>query len=49
MEPSEYLNSNSLLTIVSDGTATTNANFIIIGLMIIILIVIAITLFRNEK
>ena len=47
MGPSDY--DNLFLAIVQDGSTTTNANFEIIGLIIIIFIVIAFTLLKNNK
>ena len=46
MGPSDY---NNFLAIVQDGTATTNANFAIIGLIIIVFVLIAFTLLKNNK
>lgn len=46
MEPSDY---NNFLAIVQDGSANVNANFAIIGLIIIIFIVFAFTLLKNNK
>ena len=47
MEPSDY--DNLFLAIVHDSSATTNANFAIIGLIILIFIIIAFTLLKNNK
>ena len=46
MGPSDY---NNFLAIVQDGSANTNANFAIIGLIIIVFALIAFTLLKNNK
>lgn len=48
MENSDYGISN-FLAIVQDGSANTNANFAIIGLIIIMFILIAFMLLKNNK
>ena len=46
MGPSDY---NNFLAIVQDGSATTNANFAIIGLIVIIFALVAFTFLKNNK
>ncbi len=46
MGPSDY---NNFLAIVQDGSANANANFAIIGLVIIVFALIAFTLLKNNK
>lgn len=45
MGPSEF----NMLAIVQDGSANSNANFAIIGLIIIVFVLIAFTLLKNNK
>ena len=45
MGPSDF----NMLAIVQDGSANTNANFAIIGLIIIVFALIAFTLLKNNK
>ena len=46
MGPSDY---NNFLFFFQDGSATTNANFAIIGLIIIVFALVAFTLLKNNK
>ena len=45
MVPKDY----NILAIVQDGSANTNANFAIIGLIVIIFALVAFTLLKNNK